>query len=120
VSHDIYHSTVVMCVTLDAMWGAQITASTILDTFEDQPVLHRNCFLNARTVAFLLAYTRVFATERRSRLTVSAETAVSFDYGPTPPLWQSEQFMAVRSPNSIGCLNAIAVLTTAEGRTPSS
>src|ERR1035438_8525300 len=25
-------------------------------------------------------------------------------YGPTPPLWQSEQFTAVKSPRSTGCL----------------
>ena len=27
-------------------------------------------------------------------------------YGPTPPLWQSEQLTAVMSPRSTGCLNA--------------
>src|SRR5271157_235650 len=27
------------------------------------------------------------------------------NYGPTPPLWQSEQFTAVMSPKSTGCLN---------------
>jgi len=26
-------------------------------------------------------------------------------YGPTPPLWQSEQLTAVMSPKSTGCLN---------------
>src|ERR1019366_1319225 len=41
-------------------------------------------------------------------------------YGPTPPLWQSEQLTALRSPSSIGCLKVMAVLTTEAGSWPSS
>ena len=41
---------------------------------------------------------------------VSAVDCVLLLYGPTPPLWQSEQFTAVRSPMSTGCLNGWACI----------
>src|SRR6266536_6570313 len=41
-------------------------------------------------------------------------------YGPTPPLWQSEQLTEVRPPSSTGWLNDSDVFTTIEGRVPAS
>src|ERR1017187_1224835 len=41
---------------------------------------------------------------RPPALDLSASFLLYGSYGPTPPLWQSEQFTAVRSPRSTGCL----------------